>query len=138
MGEDDSSNPHGSSTTASSSPSQLTIAELGAQVAQLMQMQTHTSNSILNQDPTKMTLTPTQTTTLNSNHTSTLNPNQTTIPTTITYEASAAQIGIKLDGTNYALWSQVIELYISNKDKLGYINGNLPQLFLVGALRTLL
>ncbi|KAI5320292.1 hypothetical protein L3X38_040000 [Prunus dulcis] len=107
MGEDDSSNPHGGSTTASSSPSQPTIAELSAQVAQLIQMQTQTSKLILNQDPTKMTPTSTQTTTPTSNQTTTLNPNQTTIPTTITYEASAAQIGIKLDGTNYALWSQV-------------------------------
>ncbi|KAI5319025.1 hypothetical protein L3X38_038733 [Prunus dulcis] len=46
---------------------------------------------------------------------------------TCTYEASAAQIGIKLDGTNYALWSQVVQLYISGKDKLGYINDDLPQ-----------
>ncbi|KAG8368503.1 hypothetical protein BUALT_Bualt15G0052400 [Buddleja alternifolia] len=42
-------------------------------------------------------------------------------------DSSAAQIGIKLDGTNYALWSQVVEMYISGKDKLGYINGDLPQ-----------
>ncbi|RVW39276.1 hypothetical protein CK203_085115 [Vitis vinifera] len=37
------------------------------------------------------------------------------------------QIGIKLDGTNYALWSQVVEMYISGKDKLGYINGDFLQ-----------
>ncbi|KAI5318281.1 hypothetical protein L3X38_037989 [Prunus dulcis] len=127
MGEDDSSNPSGGSTTASSSPSQPTIAELSAQVAQLMQIQTQTSKLILNRDPTKTTPTSTQTKTPTSNQTTTLNSNQTTIPTTITYEASAAQIGIKLDGTNYALWSQVVELYISGKDKLGYINGDLPQ-----------
>ena len=42
-------------------------------------------------------------------------------------QESTAQIGIKLDGTNYALWSQVVEMYISGKDKLGYINGDLPQ-----------
>ena len=39
----------------------------------------------------------------------------------------AIQIGIKLDGTNYALWSQIVEMYISGKDKLGYINGDLPE-----------
>ncbi|KAI5318724.1 hypothetical protein L3X38_038432 [Prunus dulcis] len=127
MGEDGSSNPHGGSTTASFSPSQPTIAELSAQVAQLMQMHIQTSKLILNQDPTKTTPTSTQTTTPTSNQTTTLNPNQTTIPTTITYDASAAQIGLKLDGTDYALWSQVVELYISGKDKLGYINGDLPQ-----------
>lgn len=46
---------------------------------------------------------------------------------TLTAEPSAAPIGIKLDGTNYALWSQVVEMYISGKDKLGYINGDIPQ-----------
>ncbi|KAJ8622383.1 hypothetical protein MRB53_030912 [Persea americana] len=33
-------------------------------------------------------------------------------------------ISIKLDGSNYGLWSQVVEMYISGKDKLGYINGD--------------
>lgn len=42
-------------------------------------------------------------------------------------DSSSAQIGIKLDDTNYALWSQIVEMYISGKDKLGYINGELPQ-----------
>ena len=46
---------------------------------------------------------------------------------TMTTEPPAAPIGIKLNGTNYALWSQVVEMYISGKDKLGYINGDLPQ-----------
>ena len=45
----------------------------------------------------------------------------------LTYDTSAAQIGIKLDGTNYALWSQVVEIYISGKGKLGYINGDFLQ-----------
>ncbi|KAF5454826.1 hypothetical protein F2P56_024463 [Juglans regia] len=45
----------------------------------------------------------------------------------ITTETSVASIGIKLDGSNYALWSQVVEMYISGKDKLGYINGDFPQ-----------
>ena len=40
---------------------------------------------------------------------------------------AAIQIGIKLDGTNYALWSQIVEMYISGKDKLRYINGDLPE-----------
>ena len=46
---------------------------------------------------------------------------------TQTSDVATAPIGIKLDGTNYALWSQVVEMYISGKDKLGYINGDLPQ-----------
>ena len=44
----------------------------------------------------------------------------------VTYD-TAAPIAIKLNGTNYALWSQIVEMYISGKDKLGYINGDLPQ-----------
>ena len=36
-------------------------------------------------------------------------------------------INIKLDSTNSAFWSQVVEMYISGKDKLGYINGDFPQ-----------
>ncbi|KAF2302961.1 hypothetical protein GH714_011911 [Hevea brasiliensis] len=32
---------------------------------------------------------------------------------------SASQIGVKLDGTNYALWSQVLEMYIAGNDRLG-------------------
>jgi hypothetical protein len=47
-------------------------------------------------------------------------------PTQIT-DTTAAPIGIKLDGTNYTLWSQVVEMYISGKDKLGYINDNIDQ-----------
>lgn len=46
---------------------------------------------------------------------------------TVTSEPAALPIGIKLDGSNYALWSQVVEMYISGKDKLGYINGELTQ-----------
>ncbi|RVW82541.1 hypothetical protein CK203_047082 [Vitis vinifera] len=37
-------------------------------------------------------------------------------------------LSIKLDGSNYGLWSQVVEMYILRKDKLGYINGDYPQL----------
>lgn len=44
---------------------------------------------------------------------------------TVTFEPAALPIGIKLDGSNYALWSQVVEMYISSKDKLGDINGEL-------------
>jgi len=46
---------------------------------------------------------------------------------TMTTEHLAAPIGIKLNDTNYALWSQVVEMYISGKEKLGYVNGDLPQ-----------
>ena len=45
----------------------------------------------------------------------------------LTTEPVAAPIGIKLDNNNYALWSQVVEMYVSGKDKLGFINGDSPQ-----------
>jgi hypothetical protein len=52
--------------------------------------------------------------------------NKTPAPTQTT-ESVAAPIGIKLDGNNYALWSQVVEMYISGKDKLGFINDDITQ-----------
>jgi hypothetical protein len=55
-----------------------------------------------------------------------INQNQTQTPA-VMQDITATQIGIKLDGTNYALWSQIVEMFISRKDKLGYINGDLPQ-----------
>ncbi|RVW48565.1 hypothetical protein CK203_088438 [Vitis vinifera] len=62
---------------------------------------------------------------LTTRMTQVLNHNQT--QNQITSHEPTTQIGIKLDGTNYALWSQIVEMYISGKDKLGYINGDLPQ-----------
>ena len=46
---------------------------------------------------------------------------------TPTAAVDIALIDIKLNGSNYALWSQVVEMFISGKDKLGYINSDLPQ-----------
>jgi hypothetical protein len=43
---------------------------------------------------------------------------------TLTTKSSTAPIGIKLDSSNYGLWSQVVEMYISGKDKLGFINSD--------------
>jgi hypothetical protein len=63
---------------------------------------------------------PTQTnsilTTLTNQMTEALFKVQTTVLTT---KNSTAPIGIKLDGSNYALWSHVVEMYISSKDKTG-------------------
>lgn len=49
---------------------------------------------------------------------------QTTPPPII--NSPTVSIDIKLDGSNYTLWPKVVEMYISEKDKLGYINGNYP------------
>ena len=62
-------------------------------------------------------------TTLTSQMTEALSKVQVSTSTT---EYSIALINIKLDGSNYALWSQVVEMYISGKDKMGYINGDCP------------
>ena len=37
------------------------------------------------------------------------------------------QMGIKLNGHNYVLWSQLMEMYIAGKDKIGYILWDTPQ-----------
>ena len=51
---------------------------------------------------------------------------KTSAPTQ-TSDGATAPIDIKLDGTNYALRSQVVEMYFSGKNKLGYIDGDLSQ-----------
>ena len=51
--------------------------------------------------------------------------NKASTPTATT---NTALINIKLNWSNYALWSQVVEMFIYGRDKLGYINGDLPQL----------
>ncbi|KAI4316114.1 hypothetical protein L6164_024126 [Bauhinia variegata] len=48
-------------------------------------------------------------------------------PTPTIQEPVAVPIGIKLEDTNYGLWSQVVEIYIFGRDKWGYINGDLPR-----------
>ena len=70
------------------------------------------TNSILNDLTTKMTdvLTWAQTS-----------------PQPLLANSSTAPINIKLEWSNYALWSQVVEMYISGNDKLRYINGDSPQ-----------
>ena len=50
---------------------------------------------------------------------------------TLNHDAFNTQIGIRLDITNYDLWSQVTEMYIAGKDKLGYIIRDILQLELV-------
>ena len=51
---------------------------------------------------------------------------QTQISTNSSSDNFGIQMGIKLHGHNYALWSQVMEMYIAGKDKLGYILGDTP------------
>jgi hypothetical protein len=62
-------------------------------------------------------------TTLTNQMTEALSKVQT--PTQST-EGPTAPIGIRLDSSNYGLWSQVVEMYISGNDKLRFINGDYP------------
>lgn len=43
------------------------------------------------------------------------------------HNSFVTHIDIKLDNTNYVLWSQVVKIYILGKDKLGYVNKDFPQ-----------
>ncbi|CAL9016053.1 unnamed protein product, partial [Prunus brigantina] len=107
MGVDDFFILHGGRTTDSFSLSQPTIAELSAQMAPLLQMQTLAPNLILNQDPLLTTPTPTMTTTMTPTPTPMMTPTptqtpnlsliQTSIPTSTPTPASTqAQIPIRI------------------------------------------
>ena len=52
---------------------------------------------------------------------------QNLTPMTSSHDSFSTWMGIKLKEINYALWSQVIEMYITIKDKHGYITGDTPQ-----------
>ena len=42
---------------------------------------------------------------------------------TMTVHETSSPIHIKLDGSNYRVWSQVLEMHIAGKKKKGYIIG---------------
>ncbi|CAL8168114.1 unnamed protein product [Prunus armeniaca] len=134
MGVDGFFNPHGDSTTDSFSPSQPTIAELSAQMAQLLQTQTLAPNLILNQDPILMTpnpiwnqdpilTTPTPTSTMTTT-TPTLTPMMTTTPnltmiqtsipiSTPTLAPTQAQIPIRIPTQPVSYASSATEIMTS-------------------------
>ena len=43
------------------------------------------------------------------------------------HDLPVAVPGIKLNGQNYELWSQIMEMFISGRDKLGLITGEIKQ-----------
>ncbi|KAM1737749.1 hypothetical protein ACFX12_015928 [Malus domestica] len=45
------------------------------------------------------------------------------------HDSSTASIGIdiKLNGANYGVWYQIVEMFVVGKDKLGYLFGSNPQ-----------
>ena len=51
----------------------------------------------------------------------------TTINTTQNHDLPVAIPGVKLNGQNYELWSQIIEMFISGRDKLGFITSEITQ-----------
>ncbi|PNX89541.1 hypothetical protein L195_g045661, partial [Trifolium pratense] len=47
-----------------------------------------------------------------------------TTPSTVTvHETSSPPVSIILDGANYQIWSQIMEMHIAGRKKKGYING---------------
>ncbi|MCI61107.1 hypothetical protein A2U01_0082363, partial [Trifolium medium] len=45
-----------------------------------------------------------------------------TTPSTVTvHENSSPPVSIKLDGANYRIWSQIMEMHIAGRRKKGYI-----------------
>lgn len=38
-------------------------------------------------------------------------------------DSPSSSISVKLDGKNYGLWSQIVEMFVSGKDKLGFLTG---------------
>lgn len=47
--------------------------------------------------------------------------NSKTSSTMTIHETSFPTISVKLDGTNYGVWSQLLEMYIANRRKKEYI-----------------
>ncbi|KAJ1435382.1 hypothetical protein SESBI_04886 [Sesbania bispinosa] len=74
-------------------------------------------------DPSKNSLTPTKATHVPNVQTTSLGPEPATIP-----------YGVKLNGVNYSLRSQVVETSVVGRRKLGYFTGNNPEPSTDGAL----
>ncbi|XP_058219953.1 uncharacterized protein LOC131330403 [Rhododendron vialii] len=41
--------------------------------------------------------------------------------------STAIPFGIKLNGSNYTIWSQMMELHATGQEKIGYLTGDTPQ-----------
>ena len=50
-------------------------------------------------------------------------PNSKKPSTVIAHETSFPTISVKLDGANYRVWSQIMEMHITSRRKKGYITG---------------
>ena len=50
-------------------------------------------------------------------------PDNKKLSTVIVHKASFPTISLKLDGANYHVWSQIMEMHISGRRKKGYIIG---------------
>jgi gag-polypeptide of LTR copia-type len=49
-----------------------------------------------------------------------------TDPTLVTIEGSSSYISVKLDGSNYSIWSQVVKMHLKGRDKMRYITSDSP------------
>jgi hypothetical protein len=50
----------------------------------------------------------------------TMSHTDTNVPAAIPY-------GVKLNGVNYSLWSQVVETFVAGRGKSGYLTGKIPE-----------
>lgn len=47
-------------------------------------------------------------------------------PPVVTTEGPSSTISVKLDGTNYSIWSQVVKVYVKGRGKTRHITGDPP------------
>jgi transposase InsO family protein len=48
-------------------------------------------------------------------------------PPILVSEGSNRPIAVMFNGKNYGLWSQMVEVHLKSRDKIGYVNGEKPQ-----------
>jgi gag-polypeptide of LTR copia-type len=48
-------------------------------------------------------------------------------PANPSFDGLPPPMTIKLDGRNFNLWSQMLKMKLSGKDKIGYIDGSIPK-----------
>ncbi|KAM2948537.1 hypothetical protein FF1_035533 [Malus domestica] len=88
----------------------------------------HGRNNLILTDSTPILNTATLNTTTLTDPTMNLTPLLPQVVTQIVHhDYSILSIGIKLNGANYGVWSQIVEMFVAGKDKLGYLFGSNPQ-----------
>ena len=84
-------------------------------------------NPILTDSTPTLNTTTLNTTTLTDPTMNPIPPIPQVVTQIVHHDSSTASIGIKLNGANYGVWSQIVEMFVAGKDKLGYLFGSNPQ-----------